>query len=58
MTPLEPHHVNHYLAACKVAGVTVALTSPDELRALIDRLSRLSIPDAAKLLRKEARTAP
>ena len=55
MTPIEPHHVNHYLAACKVAGVTVALTSPEEMRALIDRVSRLSIPDAVKLLRKEAR---
>lgn len=55
MTPIEPHHVNHYLAACKIAGVTVALTSPEEMRALIDRVSRLSIPDAVKLLRKEAR---
>ena len=53
--PLEPHHVMHYLAACKVAGVPVAQTSVPDLRDLIDRISRLSIPDAAKLLRREAR---
>lgn len=52
--PLEPHHVAHYLATCRVAGVPVAATTTEDLRALIERLSRLSIPDAVKLLRAEA----
>lgn len=54
--PLDPSHVAHYLAACRVAGVPVARLATADLRALIERVSRLSIPAAAKLLRKEARS--
>jgi hypothetical protein len=50
--PLDPAALSHYLAACKVARVPVADTSVADLHALIARVSRLSIPDAAKLLRK------
>jgi hypothetical protein len=49
--PLDPHHLNHYLAACKVAGVPVMRSSPAAQRALIAQVSRLSIPDAVKILR-------
>ena len=51
LPPIDPHHLMHYLVACKVAGVTEACSNPAEQRALIDRVSRLSIPDAVKLLR-------
>jgi len=56
--PLDPHHVVHYLAACTIARVPVARTSPIEMRALIARLSRLSIPDAVTLLRAESSREP
>jgi len=51
--PLQPKDVAHYLAACRVARVPVAGTFGD-LRELIERISTLSIPDAARLLQKEA----
>ncbi len=54
MKPLDPRHVAHYLAAIRVAGVPVAATAAEDLRALIERLSRLSIPAAVKLLRRGA----
>lgn len=51
----------HYLAACAVARVPSARESPAEtaeMRALIARLARLSIPDAVALLRAEASRQP
>ena len=53
MKPIDPAALSHYLAACKVAGVTVARQSPADQRALIERVARLAIPDAVKLLRRE-----
>jgi len=53
--PIEPQALAHYLAACRVAGVSVAMPSTPDLRALIERCAELSIPDAAKLLRAKAR---
>jgi hypothetical protein len=49
--PIDPGAMVHYLAACKVAGVPVAQLDVLDLRALIDQCSRLSIPDAARVLR-------
>ena len=53
MKPLEPSHAAHYIAACKIAEVPVADTrlSTLELRALIEKLSTMAIPDAARYLR-------
>lgn len=50
--PIDPHALNHFLAACQAASVTVTHLNPSDLRTLIQRLSRLSIPDAVKLLRE------
>jgi hypothetical protein len=52
MKPIEPKDVAHYIAACRVAGVPVAVTSEPDLRALIERCSTLSIPDAVRLPRR------
>jgi hypothetical protein len=52
--PIDPHHMAHYLAALRISGVPItqiARMSPVELRELIERLSRMSIPDAANHLR-------
>lgn len=57
MTPIDPRAMAHYVAACKIAGVPVAQLDVLDLRALIDRCSRLSIPDAARILRA-GRSAP
>jgi hypothetical protein len=54
MQPIDPHVLVHFVAACQVAGVTVTGLDSSDLRALIQRLSRLSIPDAVKSLSKEA----
>ncbi len=53
MKALEPSHIAHYLAACRIAGVPIADTrlDPMELRALIEKLSTLAIPDAVRYLR-------
>jgi hypothetical protein len=51
VAPIDPRTLAHYLTACKVAGVPVAQLDVPDLCALIDRCSRLSIPDAARLLR-------
>ncbi len=52
MTPIDPRAMAHYLTACKVAGVPVAQLDVPDLRALIERCSRLSIPEAARVLRR------
>jgi hypothetical protein len=54
MKPIEPKALAHYLAACHIAGVSVAKTSIHDLRALIERCGTLSIPDVVRLLRKES----
>ena len=51
MRPIDPRDLAHYLTACKVAGVPVAQLDVPDLHGLIDRCSRLSIPDAARMLR-------
>ena len=51
--PIDVHALAHFVATCQVAGVFVTGLNPSDLRLLIQRLSRLSIPDAVKLLRKE-----
>ena len=53
--PLDPRHLAHYLAICAVAHVQVAPRDWVEMRALLERLSRLSIPDGVKLLQTKAR---
>ena len=53
MRPIDPHVLVHFVAACQVAGVSVTGLATSDLRVLIQRLTRLSIPDAVKLLRKE-----
>lgn len=53
MQPVDPHALVHFLAACQVAGVSATGLGPTDLRALIQRLTKLSIPDAVKLLRRE-----
>lgn len=55
--PLAPHLVVHYLAACTAAKVSPAsisshFVSAQDARNLIERVGKLSIPDAAKLLAK------
>lgn len=51
MTPIDPRTMAHYIAACKIAGVPVAQLDVLDLRSLIERCARLSIPDAARFLR-------
>lgn len=51
--PIDPHALVHYVVACQVAGVSGTGLAPPDLRALIQRVSRLSIPDAVKILREE-----
>jgi hypothetical protein len=53
MRPIDPHALVHFVAACQVAGVSVSGLTPSDHRCLIQRLSRLSIPDAVKLLRRK-----
>jgi len=52
MNPIPPKDIVHYLVACKIAGLPVAIISADDLRALIARCATLSIPDAVCLLRR------
>jgi hypothetical protein len=54
MRPIDPHDLVHYLVACQVAGVSLAILGSADLRSLISQLSRLSIPGAVKLLRTGA----
>lgn len=56
--PIDPRHMVHYLAIFTVARVPVPQLSPAEMRALIARVSRLSIPDGVDLLRAEASRQP
>jgi hypothetical protein len=51
VTPIDPRTMAHYIAACKIAGVPVAQLDVLDLRSLIERCARLSIPDAARFLR-------
>jgi hypothetical protein len=54
--PIDPQALNHFLTACQVARVAVPHLNSSDFRTLIQQLSRLSIPDAVKLLRAGATT--
>lgn len=51
---IDPHTLVHFVVACQVAGFSMAGQDSDELRALIQQLSYLSIPDAVTILRRES----
>jgi len=54
--PIDVRALAHFVATCQVAGVFVTGLDPSDLRSLIQRLARLAIPDAVKLLRREVQS--
>lgn len=60
LPPVDPKHLAHFLAIQSVLGTTLAQKArdvmaeltPKEMRTWLDELSKLSVPDAVKKLKK------